>query len=114
MTKSAEQLESPRHDPHDQVHKKILQYIDIGLDSFGENVRVVLYWKMERELGLMRENIPARPEIFVKSLQMMFGAGTRIVERTLIKEIKRSSGILNLPSDNLADAIVELKRQLYV
>ena len=98
--------------PDEPTREKILECIDRGLDTFGANVRMVLYWKMEKDLNLRREDIPEKPETFTKSIENLFGAGSRIVERTLIKQLKQSSGIKSLPSDNLADTITELRKRL--
>ena len=87
----------------------ILECIERALDSFGQNVRLVLYWKMERELGLRRENIPFKPELFAKSVERMFGPGSRIVERVITREIEKSSGVA---MDDMVSAIIELKRAL--
>ena len=92
--------------------EKILEYIDRGLDTFGVNVRMFLYWKMEKDLHLRREEIPEKPESFTKAIENFFGAGSRIVERTLIKELKHCPGIKTLHTDNLADAITDMRKRL--
>lgn len=91
------------------ISRVILECIERGLDSFGQNVRLVLYWKMEQDLGLRRDDIPFKPELFAKSVEKMFGPGSRIVERVIAREIKRSSGVV---MDDMVSAIMELKRML--
>ncbi|MGD0636819.1 MAG: hypothetical protein ABSA72_02095 [Nitrososphaerales archaeon] len=67
---------------------KVLKCIDEGLGAIGENTNHTVYWHMEHTFGLRREEIPRRPEVFLKSIRAMFGQGASILERAVEREIR--------------------------
>jgi hypothetical protein len=82
-----------------------LSSIDRGLDSFGENVHVVVYFELKKSFGITREEIPIKPELFVKSVEKFFGVGAFAVSRSIRKELEETSGIKDLKSKDLLTAL---------
>lgn len=96
----------------DTPERKILECIDSGLDSFGAPVRIVLYWRMQKEFGLTREDITLKPDTFARAIESMFGIGTQRVEQILMNEMRRRLGLEHLASKDLVGAISEVRNLL--
>ncbi|MGI0079721.1 MAG: hypothetical protein ACRECH_08855 [Nitrososphaerales archaeon] len=88
-----------------EANSKIKNCIDQALDSYGDSVKQVIYWNLEKMFGITSDRIPENPEKFVSALEKIFGAGAGIVERTIINEISLVPGIGNLKSDDLVKAL---------
>jgi len=88
-----------------QSQNKFLSSIDRGLDAFGSNVRVVVYFELEKLHRITREQIPLKPELFVATINKLFGVGASTVSRAVCRELEKSSGISGLSSKDLLTAI---------
>lgn len=82
-----------------------LESIDRALDTFGTTVRAVVYYELKKSFGLSREDIPRKPEMFVKTIEKIFGLGSRVVEGAIRKELEKSFGIKDLGEHDLTTAI---------
>ena len=82
-----------------------LSSIDRGLDTFGSNVRLVVYYELKNLFGITRDEIPLRPECFVKTIERLFGVGAKVVSRAIIKELEASSGVKDLSKKDLLTAL---------
>jgi hypothetical protein len=71
------------------LHQKVLECVDRGMATLGESARQAIYWRMENSQHLKHEEIPRKPEQFIKALEEMFGLGARTLERTIVGEMKR-------------------------
>ncbi|MCL5067634.1 MAG: hypothetical protein M1368_04695 [Thaumarchaeota archaeon] len=58
---------------------------------------------------MKREEIVAKPEVFAVSLTEMFGAGTKIVERVLVGQLKSFFGISDRKEYDLVSMIKLLR-----
>jgi KaiC/GvpD/RAD55 family RecA-like ATPase len=67
------------------VEEALLQAIDNGLLALGEIVRDTLYDRFDKKYQLKREEIPEKLDSFHKALQVMLGAGARIIETQIAK-----------------------------
>lgn len=71
-----------------KVKQKILQCIDDALQALGDGGRKAIYYYLEKNLGLKREEIPRKPEIFWKGLNSIFGEeGARIIEKWILQKL---------------------------
>src|SRR5487761_427176 len=86
-----------------------LQYLDKALDHYGSSVKQVVYWKFEKTHNLSRNEIYAHPEQFVETIRAIFGTGTSSIEKDMIREMERSSGLTRLDSSNLVNALRQLR-----
>ena len=82
-----------------------LSSIDRGLDVFGSNVRLVVYYELEKTFGISREDIPLKPDLFVETIDKLFSVGALTVSRAICKELEASSGIKDLSTKNLLSAL---------
>jgi len=69
--------------------KNLLEAVDHGLLSLGENPRKAIYFHLKRNFRLQRENIPKETNEFSKALNTIFGPGAKIIEKFILKELYR-------------------------
>jgi KaiC/GvpD/RAD55 family RecA-like ATPase len=69
------------------VEEALVQAIDNGLLALGEIVRDTLYDRFEKKYQLKREEIPEKLDTFHNALQMMLGAGARVIETQIAKSL---------------------------
>ncbi|MCX8183539.1 MAG: hypothetical protein N3F08_03885 [Crenarchaeota archaeon] len=81
---------------------RVLTCVNKGLSRLGETVKHVVYWYIENEYGLKREEIPKKPEEFLKGLEKMYEPGARVIELNILKEFSDEFGIV---SESLVEAV---------
>lgn len=67
--------------------KNLLEAVDCGLLSLGENPRKAIYFHMKRSFQLQRESIPKETDEFSRALNTIFGPGAEIIEKYILKEL---------------------------
>jgi hypothetical protein len=83
----------------------LLQCVDRGLDSFGTNMKQAVYWQLMSTEATSSDRILSNPEAFVRALKEIFGSGYPLVERAIIRELKKTFEIKMLPSSyNILEA----------
>jgi hypothetical protein len=82
-----------------------LAALDRGMDTFGANVHMVVYFELKRSFGISRDEIPAKPDQFLKAVEKVFGVGSVAVFRSILKELEASSGIQGLSRKDLLSAM---------
>ncbi|MDG6994304.1 MAG: hypothetical protein JRN52_00155 [Nitrososphaerota archaeon] len=83
----------------------LLACIDKGLDCFGKDVKLVIYWRLGHEFHMSKGAIPNDPEKFSSNLNEMFGACTKLVEKRIVMQLKERFGTLDLSNCDLTSAI---------
>jgi len=69
------------------VDQALLDAVDDGLNVLGENVRHLIYYHVGKEFHVSREEIPERLEAFHEALDSIFGAGAKIIERSIARSL---------------------------
>lgn len=82
-----------------------LNAIDRGLDVFGANVHVVVYFQLHKWRGISREEIPLKPQLLVETVNEFFGVGAAVVSRSIRKELEIASGVKGLTTQDLLTAL---------
>lgn len=96
----------------DFLSQGILECIDKALDVFGASVRQVVYWGLEHEYGMKKTDVPTRPDVLCRHLEEIFGAGSEIVERSILRTLGVRFRIANLEQHNLVRAIQLIREEL--
>jgi hypothetical protein len=77
-----------------QTEHKILQCIDEVLKTLGRNGKQAFNSFLERNLGLKKKDIPRKPELFSKGLNMVFGKqGADALETAMVQKLLPNLGI---------------------
>lgn len=92
------------------VEQRILQCIDDGLQTLGEGGKQAIYYYLEKNLGLKKEEIPKKPEVFCNGLNSIFGKeGTNLIDRWIVEKLKRNFALKAQSKISLAEAIAKIK-----
>jgi hypothetical protein len=74
----------------------LLQCVDRALDKFGSNTKQATYWTLMTKEGISSDRIVQNPDAFSGILAEIFGEeGSKIVEKAIIKEIKKTFSLEN-------------------
>ena len=76
-----------------QIRDALLQATDQGLAVLGEIVRAAIYERIERSYQLKREEIPEKLETFHQALQDLLGAGAKVMEKLIARNLYRRLGL---------------------
>ena len=91
---------------------KISQCIDRALDSLGEGVRQSLYYQIENKNHISRETVATKPEVVIEYLRTILGpSGSSIVEKLIIREIRRTFGLEFAGNSSLTSVINEARQK---
>ncbi|MEM3646739.1 MAG: hypothetical protein QW334_01145 [Thermofilum sp.] len=72
---------------------RVLKCVDNGLRYLGETVKRIIYWYLENECGLKKEEIPEKPGEFIMGLEKIYGSGAEVIERFIVSEMVDEFGV---------------------
>jgi hypothetical protein len=73
----------------------VLEAIDEGLSSIGENCKKSIYFQLEIGHNLNKQEIPFRIKDFSEAIENIFGSGAKILEIRILKILFRKMGYIN-------------------
>ena len=73
--------------------KLLLCTIDEALNSLGKSVKQAIYFYIEDQLSVTRNEIPRNLQQFQEGLERIFGAGVRFIESLIIKNLATEFGL---------------------
>lgn len=89
---------------------KISQCIDRALDTFGEGVKESLYYQIEKQYNIPKEEFVSKPAEIIEHLKKFLGAtGSEFVEKLVVREIGKSFGLRFDVNTSLSIAINEAR-----
>ncbi|MDA4131047.1 MAG: hypothetical protein OK457_09775 [Thaumarchaeota archaeon] len=94
---------------------KIFLCIDNALGSLGEGVKQSFYHQLKERSNLTADKFATKPLELIGDLRDILGtAGSSIVEKLIVREIRRSFGLNFHNGVRLSDAIAEAKKAFLV
>jgi len=75
----------PKRKSVNQSDAKILEAIDESLDIFGEAVKQFVYFHLESNCHMRKQDIPRRIEEFAIVIEGIFGNGARLIQIRIIE-----------------------------
>jgi hypothetical protein len=78
--------------PNSEFEKLLLEAIDEGLSSLGDSAKQALYFHLERNFDLKKQEIPQKIEEFAEALQKILGAGASFLEILIMKNLYKKIG----------------------
>ncbi|MEM3870977.1 MAG: hypothetical protein QXE05_00205 [Nitrososphaeria archaeon] len=95
----------------DKVDRIILDAIDESLSVLGEKGKEAIYYFLEREYLIEKEDIPSNLQTFDECLRLVFGVGANIIEKYIIINLKKKAKIeITLdPSLNFVETVEKIK-----
>jgi hypothetical protein len=79
--------------PSRDVADSLVQAVDEALLVPGEIVRAPIYERVKRRYQVRREEIPEKLETFHQALQELLGAGGKVMERLIARNLYRRLGL---------------------
>jgi hypothetical protein len=67
--------------------KTLLEAVDHALLSFGESPRKAIYYHLNKNFKLQREDIPEEADKFCSALNDFFGPGAEVIEKLIVKDL---------------------------
>jgi hypothetical protein len=75
-----------------EFEKLLLESIDEALLSLGESVRQSIYFHVEKNFQVTKDEIPQTLEHFQLALEKIFGIGSRYIEILIMKSLYTKIG----------------------
>ena len=83
-----------------QVDMTIMKAVDESLASFGNSVRKVVYFQLQNNYNIPKQEIPTRIEEFAAAIEAIFGIGALLIEMKIIENLyTKAEGFLYVPKD---------------
>ena len=67
--------------------KLLLEAIDEGFSTLGESSKVAIYFQLEKNFKIKKQEIPHRIEEFTNAIERIFGNGAQLVEIRIMKSL---------------------------
>lgn len=81
-------LESPRGD----FDKLLLEAVDEALSSLGDSSKQAIYFCLEKNFAIKRQDIPDKIQELANALENILGGGAKILEIQIMKHIYEKVG----------------------
>ena len=93
-----------------KVKEKIIQCVDEGLQVFGESVKHVIYFYLERYFQLKKTEIPENPETFCNAINSLFGEnGAKLIEKSILQKMELCFKLKHRSKLNFVETVLKLK-----
>lgn len=77
----------------DKVDQMILDAIDESLSILGDKGREAVYYFLEREYCIEKEDIPKNLKTFLDCLRLVFGVGANILEKYILDNLRKRASV---------------------
>jgi len=65
----------------------LLEAVDCALLAFGEEPRKIIYYRLNKNFQLQKEDIPEDTDKFSDALNTIFGPGAEVIEKLIIRNL---------------------------
>ena len=106
----ARPIETPIVSTRNYIDEKILECIEVGLESFGMNLDELVKSEIERAGEIPWEEIPMRPDLLENQLRRLFGdGGSSTIESMIAANIRSKFALRSINSDSISALIAEIR-----
>lgn len=74
--------------------KFLLEAVDESLSWLGESAKQTIYFHLETEYNISKQDIPYRIEDFTEAIEDIFGLGAKLLEIKIMKNLFTKMGYL--------------------
>ena len=74
--------------------KVLLDAVDESLSWLGESAKQTIYFHLETDYNISKQDIPHRIEDFTEALEDIFGLGAKLLEIKIVKNLFTKMGCL--------------------
>lgn len=89
----------------------VLHIIEKGLSSLGENPKEAIWFCLEKDFNLNRQNTTESIEEFQKALQKLFGVASGFVDVLLRNYLGEATGEDLSKCSSFADCVITLRKK---
>jgi len=75
------------------LDKLLEEAIDEGLNVLGKSGKQMLFFHLEKSHSLKKHEIAQKPEAFAVAIKEIFGAGSPVLEKLIIKSVYSKLGL---------------------
>ncbi|MEM2102631.1 MAG: hypothetical protein QXM22_03875 [Candidatus Bathyarchaeia archaeon] len=79
--------------PKSDFEVLLLEAIDEGLSSLGESSKWAIYFHLEKNFKIEKQQIPYRIQDFTEALEEIFGVGASFLEILIMKRLYEKIGV---------------------
>lgn len=94
--------------------REVLACVEKALGSFGQTVRVSIFYHIENDFSFPTEKAASEPHLFMQKLTKIFGVGARTIERMLVREIETTFHLTHGEGGRRFSTAVEVARRRWV
>jgi len=87
------------------IQTLIEECVDSAFKELGQSVGKAIYFNLEKNFGIRKEDIPNQPEAFSEALHSIFGTGAKVIERIIVKEIQEKFRLRLKPETGFVEAV---------
>jgi len=73
--------------PKRDFERILLEAVDEGLSSLGESSKVAVYFHLQKNFNVRKEEIPCNVEAFAEAMEKIFGQGATFLEILIMKRL---------------------------
>ena len=77
---------------HRGFEEVLLEAVDEALSSLGDSSKRAVYYHLEKDFDISRQDIPNKIEEFASALEEIFGPGTRLLEIQMMRRLYEKVG----------------------
>jgi hypothetical protein len=67
--------------------KLLLEAVDEGLSSLGESAKQAIYFHLEKDFNIDKQEIPSRVNDFASAIEKIFGLGANLIEILIMRRL---------------------------
>ncbi len=91
------------------LNAQVLECVDAGMDSIGGTSKRIVYWYLAQKRSITRDGIVDDPNAFIDALKTLFGQGTGILEKTIIRQLRQTFNVTF--GENLTEVLALVRRK---
>jgi hypothetical protein len=92
----------------------VIAVIEKGLSSLGESPKKAIWFCLEKDLNLDKQNVPQNIEAFQQALQRFFGLGYNFLETLFLRYLSEATGEDLSSSRSFAECVIRLRTKASV
>jgi len=102
--------------PKRDFERILLEAVDEGLSSLGESSKVAVYFHLQKNFNVRKEEIPCNVEAFAEAMEKIFGQGANFLEILIMKrlheKVKGASRSMDSEDFTLTEYVASTRRSL--
>lgn len=73
--------------------KILLEAVDEGLSSLGQSAKQAIYFHLEEEFNIDKQEIPSKVNDFASAIEKIFGLGANVIEILIMRRLHEKVGL---------------------